>query len=361
MTDMRGVELSGSARAMGEGFGEAFADDIRRFTHGRIDRLAEFVAKYDPGRSLSRDDMLGLAGGTVEAHQRLCPAIWEEFEGIARAANLSVAELLIGNGFTDFRDFVLLQNPALRGQVTEGLGECTAFLAPAGVADGHPIVGQTWDMNAHARDFLVLVRRRPDDAPATLGLTTVGCLCLIGMNSEGVSVGNTNVVPTDARLGVNYLFTITNALRCRSAEAAADAIEATPRLSGHNYYVADTRQAINLETTATRCCRTVVEREVFVHANHYVDPSLKALEFARQDLTNSQGRHARLAANFVEQASPLSVETCWAQFADVVQGGPDTPPSGVATLATVVQCPATHTLHVCAGGPTPGNVELLMV
>jgi len=346
---------------MGEGFGEQFAADIRTFTHGRIDRLAEFVAKYDPKRNLSRDDMLGLVGRTVEAHQRLCPAVWEEFEGIARAAGLSVEELLIGNGFTDFRDFVLFQDAGFRGRVSEHMGECSAFLAPAELADGHPIVGQTWDMNAHAREFLVIVRRRPDDAPATLGLTTVGCLCLIAMNSEGVAVGNTNLMPTDACVGVNYLFTITNALRCRSAREAADAIEATPRLSGHNFYVADAHEAINLETTASRCCRTVVSGEVFVHTNHYLDASLKAVEFGGRDMTNTCGRHARLGANFASQAGSLSVETCWAQLADVVQGGPDTPPSGVATLATIVVQPATRTIHVCAGGAMSENDQALML
>ena len=355
MADIRTVELAGTPRAMGECFGEQFRDDIRRFTESRIGHLAAFVHQHDRERSLSRETTLAIAGRTVEAHRGFCPPIWEEFAGIARGAHLTVEELLIGNGLTDFRDFVLLAGSP--GHT----GECTAFLVPAALADGHhPIVGQTWDMNADARDFLAFVHRKPDDAPETLGLTTTGCLCLIGMNSEGVSVGNTNLVPTDVRVGVNYLFTITHALRCASATEAADAIEATPRLSGHNYYVADATVAINLEATAQQCCRTVVDREVLVHANHFLAEALKPLAL-RGGSANSQWRQERLAANFRRVQPPLAMADCWEQLTTATQA--DVPANrqaaGVASVAAVVQCPATRTLCMCEGPPRKGEYEVL--
>jgi len=362
MADIGHVELAGSPAAMGEAFGEQCRDGARDLTQSRMDHLAEFVLRQDPGRDLSREDILDAARRTVQAHQAHAPAIWAEFAGIARAANLTVEELLIGNGYTDFRDFVLLDGKATEAGAAHD-GECSAFLAPGECVDGQPVVGQTWDMNADAGEFCVFVHRKPDDAPETLGLTTTGCLCLMGMNSEGVSVGNTNLIPTDVRVGVNYLFTITRALEQSSAEAAIDAIDATPRLSGHNYYAADGRTAINLETTGRRSVRTVVEGKPFVHTNHYLAAPLIPLELRSQDLSNSRWRHERLCADFEERRSGWTIEECRMQLADVTQAkcnaalGRDG--GGSASLATVVQCPGARTLYVCAGGAEPGNAEVL--
>ena len=358
---LRTVELAGSRRAMGEAFGEQFRDDVRGLTDARIAALLAFVHRHSPGRALSREQALAIAGRTAEAHRRFDPPVWEEFHGIARGAGLTIEELLIGNGFTDFRDFALFESGAPDEPVDDHLGECTAFLVPGVRADGHPIVGQTWDMNFDARHYLVVVRRKPDDAPETLGLTTTGCLCLIGMNAEGVSVGNTNLVPTDSRVGVNYLFTITRALGCASAAEAAAAIEATPRLSGHNYYVADERKAINIEATARRSERTVVDREPFVHANHHLVESLKPLEFDGQDLSSSLRRQAGLERAFAELDGSVSMDDCWQALGGITQGddaiaNPDY--TGTATLATVVQCPARRLLHVCAGGPRTGRKQV---
>ena len=217
-------------------------------------------------------------------------------------------------------------------------------------------------MNADAAEFLVIVHRKPDDWPETLGLTTVGCLCLIGMNSEGVSVGNTNLVPTDVRAGVNYLFTITNALRRSSAEEAAAAVEAAPRLSGHNYYAADERTIINIETTARQARRTVVENEMFIHANHYLDEGLKSLQLGGQDLRNSNWRQDTLAGRLEEAGTPVTMDTAWEQLAHVTQEKVEVgnvTKRGGATLATVVQCPARRALYICAGGPDTGDRQVL--
>lgn len=369
MGTLRKFEVAGSAAAMGAAFGEHFRQQVRALTESRIVHLLEFVARYGPARELSRQDVLALARQTVEVHRRYCPPIWEEFSAIARAANLSVEELLIGNGYTDFRDYSLVAAGAAgaTGAADRPVpGECSAFAVPAALAAGGlPIVGQTWDMNADARPFLVLLRRRPDDGPETLCLTTTGCLCLIGMNSEGLAVGNTNLVASDARVGVNYLFTVTRALQCRSAAEAAEAIAATPRLSGHDFYAADGREVINIEASATRCCRTTVADQVLVHTNHFLCDSLAGFELSR-GLANSQWRYRRLSANFAALRPPFSLEDCWRQLADNTRGdgaicnedyegtyGP------AATLATVVQCPARREIHVCEGGARLGTREVL--
>jgi hypothetical protein len=117
-----------------------------------------------------------------------------------------------------------------------------------------------------------------------------------------------------------------------------------------------------VETTAKRAHRTPVEGEAFIHANHYLAESLEPVEFAAQDLANSKSRHERLQGNFAKLQAPITMDACWAQLSDVVQGAAaaaDPDYDGVATCAAVVQCPAERTLYVCAGGPRPGNQEVL--
>jgi isopenicillin-N N-acyltransferase-like protein len=356
------VELTGPPAAMGESFGEQFKEQIRQFAARRLEQVTKFVALHDSGRRVTRHDILEAAATTRTAHESYDASIWAEFQGIARAAGLTIDELLVGNGLTDLRDLILFENRNLAAAPQAHYDECTAFIVPPSCADAdRTISGQTWDMHADAMDYMVMVRRRPDDGPSTLGLTTVGCLCLIAMNEEGVAVGNTNLVPTDARVGVNYLFTITRALRCRSAAEAAEVVEKTPRLSGHNFYLADADGGINVECTATRTRRTPVATEPFVHANHYIDPELGSIEYPR-DMASSRWRHGKMEACFAAMERPVTADACWERLAEVSQacvphcnheaGADDLEP---ATVATVVMRPGAGKLDVCAGTTDAGQ------
>ena len=361
---LRVVELSGSARSVGGSFGEEFRDGIRAFTESRLAHVAEFVGRHDPARRFGRCDALACAARTVTAHREYDELIWEEFAGIARGAGLRPEELLVGNGLTDMRDFALLCTFGPDHPSPGDTGECSALLVPP-VCSGEAgaVVAQTWDMNVDARDYIVVVHRKVSGVPETMCLTTVGCLCLIGLNSEGVAVGNTNLVPMDARPGVNYLFTITRALQARSAEEAADLVDDTPRLSGHDYYVADAGTVINIETSARRSVRTRVEAQAFVHTNHYLNPGLGALELPGQELAGSRWRYERLTALLAEHCGPLGTGECWRLLSDTAAG-----PGGAAvcnendgtrgpvcTVATVVQCPGAGRIEVCAGGGRTGR------
>jgi len=196
-------------------------------------------------------------------------------------------------------------------------------------------------------------------------VTTTGCLCLIGMNAEGVAVGNTNLIPTDARGGVNYLFTITRALKCSSAAEAAGAIEATPRMSGHNFYVADGADAVNLETTAARCVRTEVTDDVLVHTNHYLVDELLPLEFEPHPKENSVFRCGQLAGHFSGAGGPVTMDDCWRALSDDTRGAGavcnedyDGRFAPFATLATILMCPGRGELHACEGGARSGSREV---
>ena len=358
MPQIRKIELFGTHQSMGEAFGEQFRSEIKQFTEIRIERLCQFVQIFQPNRSVTRQEILDVAKEMLPAHRVYQSSIWDEFAGIAESSGLSAEELLITNGLTDIRDFVLLQGMP---DSDTHLGECTAFVVPAQCTTGQTIVGQTWDMHADAIDFTVIVHRKPVGAPQTLCLTTVGCLCLVGVNSDGVAVGNSNLTPMDSQVGVNYLFTITHALQQSTASAAADAIVRTPRLSGHNFYVADSETAINLECTATKHHRTDVEATPFIHANHYLSESFQRMDFKR-DNTNSVWRQDALTQHLNSLKQPLTPEMCWDQLGKVSQdcvpceqAQEDSSRTDPATVATLVLCPAERQIDICSGSTASGS------
>ena len=357
MSDLRFVELCGSPATMGEAFGEQFRDEIRGLFEARMNRVRHFLGVHDPDRPFSPAAALEIARGAIGAHQRYDSGIWEEFAGIARGSGRALDELLITNGLTDMQDLVLFDKAAASQAFEVHVDECTALLVPGECGGGQPLLCQTWDMHAEASDYLVIVRRKPDDGPETCGLTTTGCLCLIGLNSEGVGVGNTNLVPTDSRIGVNYLFTLTRALRSRSAAEAADAIASTPRMSGHNFMIVDGRSACNVECTATRDHRRHVRDEPFVPTNHYLKDSLRPLEFQRQ-IDNSRWRYEKMCGLLGHLPRPITMDACWKYLAEVSQGCVPTAngfDENIVTVATIALCPAAGRFYVCAGAAGSGT------
>jgi len=377
MEVIRYMELRGTPREMGEAHGEAWRDEIRDFIARRIDVARDFVERHDPGRGLTREDVSGAGRLLVATHRDYDADIWSELEGIAVGADVGIADLLACNGLTDVRDWLLLRaGSGLRGreraappEAGTDHGGCTAFVTSATVSGGSPLLGQTWDMHPDARHFLLVQRRRPDRGPGALALTTVGCLPLIGINDHGVSVGTNNLVPTDARVGVSYLFTIARAFRERTAESAAAVIESTPRLSGHNFVLADTQASLNIETTARRSMRTRVDSDargkgVFVHANHYVSVELRPHACTGIELPSSRWREEHLYEGFRAADRPLNPAICWDLLSDATRGEGavcNEDYDGVyglaATAATAVVDPAAGVLLACAGGARLGRQE----
>ena len=167
-----------------------------------------------------------------------------ELEGIARGADLSVAQVIALNGLTDYWDAFAWGDPE------EAFGGCTALLVPPErSATGRSLCGQTWDLATDNQPFVLLVERRPTIGPATLSLTCAGCLSIVGLNDEGLAVGTTNLRTPDARPGVAYTLLLHRALREHSAVNACNAIASAERAGAHFYFFADAHEIVAIEAS----------------------------------------------------------------------------------------------------------------
>lgn len=346
------VELSGSPRQMGRQHGEQFAAPIAGFARDRLERCVKAAAKK--GLTVRAEQVLDFCQSILEHHRRYAPEVYEEFCGIAEGAGLSLGMLMICNGLTDIADAVVRQ-AKVAGQAD--VGGCSAWMAaPDATKDGVVLAGQTWDMHKSAQQYVVVFRRRPKDGPATLGITTVGCLCLAGINEAGIAIGNNNLQPDDAGQGVMYLAMITHALAQNSLAAAVNAITAPRRCSGHNYYLAAADGSlVNVETTAEAFEVVEPAGSFYVHTNHYLTEKLQPRQ-PEQPTESSLYRLDRLGRRMYDRVGQIDILTMMEIMADrsgqgacnICRSDP-ADPSG--TCASIIMSPAGGLIWATKGPP----------
>lgn len=292
MNKIRVLELSGRPYDMGYAHGVRFADDIREFAKERVSLSS------DPdwtGRSLSRLEVLSLASDCLREHRRYSPELTEELQGMADATGLTLAELVVVGGFTDFVDTVYAAGRAQPlAAAPVGADNCTAFIVPDGkAAGGQGFFGQTWDMHDSSLPHVVLLRGRPEGKPGFLAFSTVGCLGMIGMNEAGIAVGINNLLGADGQPGVTWPFVVRKALEQTELDAALACVTEAKLAGAHNYLLFDERgRGYNVEATSSVKEVTPLETDAIVHTNHCLSAAAQAVERAREasSQANSEAR-----------------------------------------------------------------------
>lgn len=347
--DLPIIELAGSPRAMGEAFGEGCRREARELYAVRMGHALAFAA--DHGKTLGEADVLAVCRECLGPTRDYDPQGWEEFAGIARGAGLTPEQCYALQGLTDLRDVLAFGRPDAEG--------CSSFMVAADrAADGRMLLGQTWDLQTDNMPYIRLVHRRPVDQPETWSLTLTGCLTLIGINAEGVAVGNTNLMTADARVGVQYLTVLHRALRARSLAEAVLCIGDAPRAGAHYYYAGGPDgTAVGLECSAARQATFEVAAGTFAHCNHALDPSIAALE-VQPPTPSSRHRQQRLSDLLDSHPGPIGVEDITGYLSDHT-GGADRcicrhDHDGVSTNAAVILSPATREIHACRAQPHVG-------
>lgn len=278
------LRLTGSAAEMGAAHGARYRDAIRRFAR---ERTAMAGSAYWVGRELARSEVLDIARGCMDAHERFDASLTSELQAMAEAAGLDIADMLVVGGFTDLVDTIYGRHghgaPAPRGA-----DQCTALLVPGTrCADGNALFAQTWDMHESAAEHVLLVEATPDDAPAFTVFTSMGCPGMIGMNEHGITVGINNLVATDGQPGVTWNFIVRAILRQSTLEDALACITDTPLAGAHNYLLLDSQgRGMNVEAMPSRHAITPLEQSPLAHTNHCLSDATLAVE--RRRLPGSQ-------------------------------------------------------------------------
>ncbi len=349
------LELTGSPYEFGLAHGRAFREVIRSYAEERVALAGQ---PNWTGRALSREQVLALAEQCVEYHRGFSPALTEELEGMAAATDLSLGELIVSGGFTDFVDAVAAGSAKVLE--TAALDDCTAFLVPGNrMVGGHAALGQTWDMHEGSAEHVVLLRGRPKDAPAFDIFTTAGAVGMIGMNEAGLSVGITNLMGAHGRPGVTWPFVVREMLTQETTQGALAVLERA-HLAGARYFmIMDASGAgAHVEAMVTFSHVTRLGDEPLAHTNHCLLPETHAAERQR-DPVSQRDSEVRLAdAERLLGGGELTIEDLQgvtADTANICHAGQE--PRFVGTCGAVIMRPATRELWTVAGRPSEGRFQ----
>ncbi len=356
---IRILDLAGSPEQIGRAHGETHAGEIRRYADERVGLVASGLWS---GGALDRKDVLALADSMLPAHEEFDADLHVEMLAMAEAANISPAEAVIVGGFTDFIDTV---RAVVGGGIPPTLMEddCTAVIVPDHRAGGAGFLAQTWDMHDTATDYVLLLRIRPDDAPAATAFTTTGCLGQIGMNSEGVCVGINNLTGLDGRVGVAWTSVVRGMLKTSTAREALDVLLSADLAGAHNFLIFD-RDGAGYDVEAMPSVRPVAPLgdHPLVHTNHAVDPAAAAVHATKDPplLESSQHRLDTAAGLLAEGDIDADRLIALTRESDAICQTA-TAPYHVESSGAAVMRPRTSDFWACWGRPADNDFEHVTV
>ena len=290
---MRVFELDAtrSPRDNGRAHGEMFRGEIQSLVALRT------YLTMKVGGFADTDTVLACAAEHLPILSAYDTALYEELCGIAEGADVTPAQIVVLNHYTDLRD--LGRGPAVEGG-------CSVVVD----RDAH-VLAQTWDMHATAIPYVMMLRLPEiDERPGAWLLSLTGCLGMAGMNTAGVAIAINNLSSTDAVIGVVWSALVRRALYAHTATAARDAILTSPVGSGHHYIVVDEDHAYSIETSGQR--RQLVwagQPRRYVHTNHCLNPSIAEASRVPEGST-TYDRYDWLSAS-VEATPIASVADVW--------------------------------------------------
>jgi isopenicillin-N N-acyltransferase-like protein len=354
---IRELILDGDPWHRGAVQGAAYHNEIRNYCAERV-RLSSNGSWA--GRPVTVDEVLSLAERMLPSHRAFDPDLYEEMEGLAAATKLSVAEVMIVGGFTDFVDTV-------RAEGVTGLpdeDDCTAVIVPDRLCDGGGFLGQTWDMHDTATEHVTMVRVVEDSGPDALVFTTVGCLGQIGMNEAGIAIGINNLSAANGKVGVTWPIVVRKVLTQTSLDQALAVVLEADLAGGHNYLLFDREGAgYNIEAMPGYRAVSALGPTPLVHTNHCLDSEAQKLEAPRPaDLMESSVARRTMAETLLTRVAatgPIGVDDLVSMTREPsVICRRSAPPHHTESSGAAIMRPLTGEMWACWGVPTDNEFEL---
>lgn len=357
MKKLRVLEMSGSFYEMGVQHATKYKDAIHEFT---ADRVKLSMGELWTGRNLSREAVLALADACVAEQERYAPELMEELRGISEVTGLSLGELIINDGFTDFIDVVYGAGAKYEAKMPQQVADdCTAFLASNAIsADKQGFYGQTWDMHDTATPHVILLNSKPDNAPNFLAFTITGCVGMIGMNEHGIAVGINNLMAGDGQVGVMWTFVVRKILMQDNLDDALACITEAKLAGSHNFMLMDKQgQGYNVEAMPSHKDITPLADNAIVHTNHCVADSTRAVERERPPASlASSKKRLELGYSHLEK-TPVTLDTLMEMTRADTICVQSVPPFHTESSGAAIMRPATGDFWAVWGRPAENEYE----
>lgn len=333
------VEVAGSPREMGRQFGEQLRDQVREYSE-------MWLATAARRSGLSRDELLRPMGGFIRVIEDYAPHLAEEVRGVAEGACIPEAEAFS----IQIRMELLYAGPPPPS--------CTTFaLTGDRTATGQTIVGQNVDLAPSVERFGLILKMKPDDAPAVLMYTSPGLISYVGLNEAGLAVHGNLLLSPGWRPGFPRYLITRLMLEQATVDAALEAGLRPPRASSRNLILGDANGAIaNVELTVDDARVLRSDRGELVHTNHYIAADFCHISETSTPPATSVSRYDRMTQLIGASDRRLSVEDLQEFFRDH-EGYPgsicahEREGATSKTVASLISEPAEGRLHAAFGSP----------
>jgi hypothetical protein len=259
----------------------------------------------------SENTLLAFAKAHKQALIDYAPRLYEELEGFAAGAELSIDRILLLNCaaevrrlmFTDAGTWVFgrAPSPAYLPPPAAVQSGCTCFAAQgAATSDRSVYLGINYDTDPFWEPVLLRVVDG-DTGLEQLVMTHPGKLAEFGLNSAGIAFVGSALLVSDRRPGVPAPAVARKLLEQTRLSAAVDAVIRAERTVGIDYVLASPYGVVNLETSAVDYDIHYVLDDLLSCANHVRSPVLRHLQIGLYgaDSVVRAGRMLRLLGDRV--------------------------------------------------------------
>jgi hypothetical protein len=353
------ISVMGTPRTIGETIGSRLKPRLQVLADYLMEQLAVGLSA-EGGSRMQRDDLRRALKPSMEAAQRLEPAIWMELESMARAAGLPPEDILLIHGYGDLVGFFRSAQPPLR----------STFLALTAVhtESGLPCMGLAWHLDPSLLPYVHLIRRLPSHGPSSLTLTLAGLRPIAGLSEAGIAVAANELRVDDGAPGQLTPNLLAAALTAPGREDAENRIQSGPRHGGaaiHLLDAAGTRCSYELSGQQTVRLQDPWTQSPRVHCNDALAEEI-ALLASRPADPGSRQRLERLASLAIDARACDPEEIAgWFRLGrrSESEAARDARASdGLAPESTVLMIcePAAKRVHVQRGGTAQdlGSAEL---
>lgn len=332
------LELAGTPYEIGLRHGQLEREAIRAFLDDRLARLNALLPAPLTLAALAPQ----LAGYRAVIEARL-PAMRQELLGLAQGAGISPDEALLLQlrrelaGFTKFRTS----------------GDCTLFArrGPDGVT-----LAQTIDLNGDMARELTALRIRHGGAGRTVLLASfTGLLGYLGMNDRGLAIGLNLVLGGDWGPGIPGYMAIRHLLdHAASVDECLALLRELPLASSRALTICDRARQVTVEYIRDEM--RVLEGDLLVHANHFLDPAFESRDELNPFARTSSMRRQNACREGLARLAPGDPD---ARYFELLGAAPiHVPPYDdirrECTAAAVVMRPAAGQMTLRRGDPVKG-------
>ncbi|MDD7804039.1 MAG: C45 family autoproteolytic acyltransferase/hydrolase [Endozoicomonas sp. (ex Botrylloides leachii)] len=352
MIKLKAYSFSGTPEQIGHAHGEELRDSIQRFVQIRLDAAVQYFKAAGINKTGLVDQLLQTGKACYNIFAKWDPEGLAEHNAIAKAAGVKPEHLYTSTNYTDIRDAYMLA-----GSTPDAEG-CSALMIPASHSKHRRVLaGQTWDLNPEDIDYVVAIKANPIKGPARWSIQLSGCLSLMGMNSEGLAVGTTNLKTWHSTLGVGYLNLIHRAMRCDHIDDAASMLADAPKSGAHSFFLANALKGLRFEVSGFNYDQQSMTTEPMGWTNHCLSPEHQAAEY-EQPTPSSLARFNRLKQ--LLNTKSIDVESIKAMFSnrdDGINSINRYPEDNgyAATNACMIADPKEQILYACCGPADRGE------